>query len=380
MHGSYCPAVPEASPTRVLILSAPIGEGHDLPARFLAAGIEEERPGTHVTIADGLATMGPFVERVIHGGAKFESAWDLWVFDGLYWLITNVPPARWMVGTLGIAFGGRRLRALFDRERPDVIVSTYPGFNDLLGRLRLHRRVAAPLVSAITDLSALRYWSHPGTDVHMIVHAESEEEVRSVAGAATRVITVRGLSDPRFDRARDRAEARRALDLPADDEIVVVSGGGWGVGDLAGAIDEALALQETFVVVLAGRNDGLRATLDERYGDEARVRVLGFTTEIPDLFAAADALVHSTAGLTVLEAIVRGCPPISYGWGRGHIRANNRAYKRFGLAAVAADRTALRAELRRALAQRQEPDAGYARLPSAASVVLAAADDQRHRP
>jgi processive 1,2-diacylglycerol beta-glucosyltransferase len=99
--------------------------------------------------------------------------------------------------------------------------------------------------------------------------------------------------------------------------------------------------------------------------------VWGFTERMSDLLAAADALIHSTAGLTVLEAIVRGCPTISYGWGRAHIRANNEAFQRFGLAEVAIDRSALATALRRALAARPEPNPFLAELPSAASVVLA---------
>ena len=47
--------------SRVLILSAAIGEGHDLPARFLAAGLEAA--GARADIADGLHAMGPFLER-----------------------------------------------------------------------------------------------------------------------------------------------------------------------------------------------------------------------------------------------------------------------------------------------------------------------------
>ena len=65
-----------------------------------------------------------------------------------------------------------------------------------------------------------------------------------------------------------------------------------------------------------------------------------------------------------------GCPTISYGWGRGHIRANNRAYVEHGIAAVARDRDELNRELRRALRQPRSPDGGYARLPVAADVVL----------
>jgi UDP-N-acetylglucosamine:LPS N-acetylglucosamine transferase len=89
-----------------------------------------------------------------------------------------------------------------------------------------------------------------------------------------------------------------------------------------------------------------------------------------DWLAAADVLVHSTAGLTVLEAIVRGCAVVSYGWGHGHVRANNRAYQRLGLAQVARTRPELAAALRRALMERAPSDAGYAGLTSAASAVL----------
>ena len=49
---------------------------------------------------------------------------------------------------------------------------------------------------------------------------------------------------------------------------------------------------------------------------------MGFTDRMGDLMAAADALVHSTAGLTVLEAIIRGCPVSRTAFG-GHVRANN---------------------------------------------------------
>src|SRR5204863_6161692 len=108
--------------------------------------------------------------------------------------------------------------------------------------------------------------------------------------------------------------------------------------------------------VLCGRNEEVRERLALAYGGNDRVRLIGFTDRMSDLLAAADALVHSTAGLTVLEAHVRGCPTISYGWGRAHIRANNKAFARFDLAEVAADRRELAAALRRALERRRPPN------------------------
>jgi UDP-N-acetylglucosamine:LPS N-acetylglucosamine transferase len=97
----------------------------------------------------------------------------------------------------------------------------------------------------------------------------------------------------------------------------------------------------------------------------------GFTDRMGDLLAAADVLIHSTAGLTVLEAQIRGTRVISYGWGAGHIRVNNRAFAQLDMADVARTPAELRESLRRALARGpRPPDRSYERLPHAADEVL----------
>jgi len=315
---------------RILVLSAAIGEGHDLPARCLAAGLRDEAPGAEVRIVDGLAAMSEFLERLAMSGSGFESAWGNRLFDVEHWLLTKLAPTRAFAGWGLETVGGSGLLRLIARERPDAVISTYPGVTEPLGRLRLAGRLGVPVVSAITDLASLRFWAHPGVDLHLVTHPESVEEVRAIAGPAADVVPVRGLNSSAFLEDFDRVVSRARLGLPARARVVVVSGGGWGVGDLAGAIDVVLERPGAHAVVVCGRNDGVRAALAERFAANARVRVLGFTDDLPDLFAAADALIHSTAGLTVLEAYVRGCPTISYGWGRGHIRANNLAFERFG--------------------------------------------------
>ena len=129
------------------------------------------------------------------------------------------------------------------------------------------------------------------------------------------------MTAPAFESALDESSARADLGLPASGGVVIVSGGGWGVGDMEGAIATALELEDiAAIVVLCGRSEALRARLEARFGNEPRVQIWGFTDRMSELMGAADALVHSTAGLTVLEAWIRGCRPISYGWGVGHIR------------------------------------------------------------
>jgi UDP-N-acetylglucosamine:LPS N-acetylglucosamine transferase len=146
---------------------------------------------------------------------------------------------------------------------------------------------------------------------------------------------------------------------------------------MEGAVATALSLPSvSTVVVLCGRSEALKARLGGRFAGEPRVQIWGFTERMSELMGAADALVHSTAGLTVLEAWIRGCRPISYGWGVAHIRLNNRAFARFGIADVAPTRAALRDALERALAAPRMPHPEYGEQPTAASEILRECGDR----
>ncbi len=166
---------------KVLIFSASIGEGHDLPARVLADGILEEEPGAEVEIVDSLALVNPLVRRLVLDSSRFHSKWGNRLFDLSYKLITDVPPTRWFAARLTQWLAARPIRRTVLERDPDVVVSTYPGSTEVLGDLRAKGKIGVPVVSAITDLASLRFWAHRGVDLHLITHPESVEEVLQIA-------------------------------------------------------------------------------------------------------------------------------------------------------------------------------------------------------
>jgi processive 1,2-diacylglycerol beta-glucosyltransferase len=333
-------------------------------------GILAERPDAVVELRDAVAEAGGIVQKLVAQEAPLQKRWLNWFFDLEYWLLFRVAPVRGFITWLGTQISRPIVRRLIAEAQPDVVVSTYPGTSEVLGRMRRGGEVSVPVVSAITDLSALRMWAARGVDLHLITHSESEPEVRGIA-PASRIVWARGMTSPEFDAPVKEDDARAALGLPAAGGVVIVSGGGWGVGDIEGAITTALSVPDVVsVVVLCGRSKALKARLTGRFENEPRVQLWGFTTRMSELMAAADALVHSTAGLTVLEAWIRGCRPISYGWGVAHIRLNNLAYQRFGIADVVPSRGALRAAIQRALTQPRVPHPEYGEQPAAADEIL----------
>lgn len=360
----------EACPRKVLIISADIGAGHDLPARSIAREFKQEDPDAFVAVVNGLPAMGSVATAVLRENSAFMFRWVPWLFDLQYRLFMDFPPTRWFASRLLMHFSKRGLSRLIKAHDPDLVVSTYPGTTQVLGELRRNGQLKVPCYSSITDIAGLRFWAHPGIDLHFISHPESQEEVERIAGPGSvrwsKPPTAPGVLEP-----RSREDARAALELPQDRPVIAVSGGGWGVGDVIGAVEVALRVAEDAeILCLCGRNKQLRERVSDRFAGDPRVRVMGFTNRMGEILASANVLIHSSVGLTVLEALIRGCPVISYGFGYGHVRVSNHALERFGLAQVARSSRELAPAIEQALAQRLEPDPTFAQRPSTAALIL----------
>ena len=172
----------EAPPRKVLIISADIGEGHDLPARAVAREFREEDPDAEVAVVNGLPAMGLILTFLLRENSAFMFRWVPWLFEFQYRMFMQFAPTRWLSIKVLSLLGRRGLMRLIRAYNPDVIVSTYPGVTAVLGELRHKGRLAVPAYSSITDLAGLRFWAHRGIDLHFITHPESAEEVEQIAG------------------------------------------------------------------------------------------------------------------------------------------------------------------------------------------------------
>jgi len=330
----------------VLILSADVGEGHAAAARALADQVRGSRAGVEVEVIDGLAAMGHVLRPVVEDGYRVQLRFMPWTYTLVYWLLEHVAPVRALARTLLCAFGGRPLARRIAEHEPDVVVSTYPAVTVVLARLRRTGQVSCPTVATITDLTGLFFWAQPGIDLHLVMYDESMPSVERIAGPGS-VRRVRPLIKADFLEPRCPTGARQALGLPQEGRMVLVSGGGWGVGDIAGAVEEFVKAPEvSSIVCLAGRNEPLAKRLRTTFAGEPRVHVYGFTDRMPDLLAAADVLVHSTGGVTCLEARAAGTPVVSYGLPVGHARLNTRAMAELDLVRLARDTQELREHVR----------------------------------
>jgi UDP-N-acetylglucosamine:LPS N-acetylglucosamine transferase len=357
----------------VLILSADVGEGHAAAARALKQQLEGCDEPVDVAIIDGLAAMGDTLRSIVADGYRTQLRVAPRSYSGYYWALEHLAPVRWLTKRMLCTLGAGALRRAIQAHDPDVVVSTYPAITVVLSHLRRRRQIDIPTVATITDMTGLFFWAQRGIDTHLVMYEASVADVERIAGRGSAQV-VRPLIAAEFLAPADRTAARAALGLEAARRVVVVSGGGWGVGDLDGAVEQLSSIEDLTVVCVAGRNDDARARLSERFAGCERVTVLGFTDRMADLLAAADVLVHSTGGVTCLEAMARGCPVVSYGLPVGHAKLNTRRMAEHEFLLLADSPKQLVEHVQRGCAARAlhrlAPAAGAA--VDAASVVLAA--------
>lgn len=359
-------------PRHVLILTAPVGEGHLAAARALAEDLEHTDGNADVALIDVLGIFGPILRFLLLDAYRLQLRRSPWIFGLLFAGFLRIKPLR-LLGRAGlVTLGARPLARLIRHAQADIVISTYPAATSVLGYLRRRGRVAGTACATITDLGGICFWAHRGIDLHLVMHESLVADVEREAGPGSACFT-KPLVSRSFAEPVDGGQVRGEFGIPEGSRLVVVSGGGWGVGDLAGATRAALALERTYVISIAGRNDTRERELRAAFADDERVRVLGFTTRMSELLAVADALVHTTGGVTCLEAFARNCPVVSYGAPAGHVRTVSRTMHSLGVATYAQTPTELKVGLETAFAVAPAArPVHYASAPSAASAVLAA--------
>jgi processive 1,2-diacylglycerol beta-glucosyltransferase len=136
-------------------------------------------------------------------------------------------------------------------------------------------------------------------------------------GVPEPLVTVSGIPiDPVFAASKDKRAMRRKHGLEEDRFTILVSAGGFGVGPV-GHLMKALSRREhrARVVAVCGRNEALRSELSgaiRAFPKTSKVAftLLGFTTEMDELMAAADLFVGKPGGLTTSEALAKGLPMV----------------------------------------------------------------------
>ncbi|MBQ9761414.1 MAG: glycosyltransferase [Clostridia bacterium] len=297
---------------KILILSCNTGEGHNTAARAIAERCEAEGHEAQVVDFLGLgrkhssafisnfyirlAKYFPYVFGFFYNAMLLISRTFYIGHSIVYWLNARIAP---------------RLGEYLKQNHFDAVVMTHMFPADAIARLK-HKGVETPLsIMVATDYTCYPFLEEAVCDYYVLAH----EDLMPVY--AKRKIPVEKLCpfgipvSMRFANRPTRQEAREHLEIAQDEPCYLVMGGSMGAGRMKKFAKKLSdTVKEGKILVICGKNERLRAEMEQMLADRKNVRIIGFTTEIPYYMSACDVLYTKPGGLTSTEALVCHTPTV----------------------------------------------------------------------
>ena len=243
-----------------------------------------------------------------------------------------------------------RFAAVFKQEKPDIIISVMPGFNNAINEAAYSLQIPFLLIAPDFDINnyflgmRARSWKHffytlPYNDSLLIEIADKMDLPKPVSFG----IPLR--SD--FYENKDKDNLKKSLKIPTDKPVIMIMMGGAGSPKSRLFVESLLEQSDSplHIIVCVGNNETLRREL--KYNivlpEQISLTVQGYTSDVSDIMAISDILITKPGPVSLCEAFHMGLPVIvdattePLTWEKSHIEF----VERHELGAVLTDAKAL---------------------------------------
>lgn len=302
---------------RVLIFTSSAGTAHDAAAEALEQWLARIDPSIEVTVESILENASGAGRAAVdlYNWIQRHAPW----LHQLYWRLCELED----LTKPGTVLAGRgHIRAVLERVRPDLLISTYPHTNrgHFAFARRVLRRLNQPVrcVICCTEVDGgfgfSRNWVSRQADRFWAITAEVAQEAQRRRTPASRIATLGPLLYPAYHQAEPAP-----LVLAGRPRLVLGTGGN-GANNHVPLLEQLLPYGNALeVVALCGRRPEVRASIEAwaQAHPQLRVQALGFQgpEAMVALYRTAWALVARPGARTATEALVLGCPLIFNGIG-----------------------------------------------------------------
>ena len=295
---------------KILILSAAVGAGHLRAAEALEKEFRRQMPSAEIKNIDVLNYTNPLFRR-LYGKAYIE-------------MVNTMPEVLgWMYDSLDKPWQNERRRLALNKlntqplikflknYQPDLAVCTHFLPAEIISWLRAKKKIDFPQAIVVTDFDAHAMWLCHHYEQYFVALDETRVHLEKL-GIPAEKLTVSGIPiDSVFAETKDKSVMREKYGLAQDKLTIMVSAGGFGVGNIEHLL-LALADLQTPAQILAicGRNEELKAKLEkiavEKLNNErVTFKPVGFTKEMDEYMSASDLIVGKPGGLTTSEALAK---------------------------------------------------------------------------
>ena len=310
--------------SRLLIITAAFGEGHNSAARNLSLAAVEL--GAETRVADPCLLSAPQATAVIQWAYRLVTTHFPLVWEKIYKGTDNCDFSRPNLPLM------RRpesyLQTLVEEYRPDAIISTYPIYPYFLKRHFEETGTHIPVFTVVTDSIEINAsWLRAPTDRFLVTDQATLETMRCWGIPADKLVNTGFPVNPCFSTLTpvppdDPCEPFRVLYF-ATAKKPFIRRHGRAILDASPDVTLTIVMGKNFRA-LQSRARELRAAYP------GRVRLLGWTKKVPSLLNSHHLVIGKAGGATVHEAIAARCPMLIHHLVPGQEEGNLKLLQQLG--------------------------------------------------
>lgn len=302
---------------KILIFYASYGGGHLNAAKSIKECLESDFEDKEIELIDCMKYVNKAVEKVTTDAYKGLAKKAPWVWGKIYSDSQKGPLAH--LSSRSNKIMAIKLLRLLRKELPDLIISTHPFSSQMCSYLKRKGKIQAKIATVMTDFAPHDQWliGHDYTDYFFVANERMKYSLIE-KGIDTQKIFVTGIPlSKRFSQKYDRHEILNNYNLEEGKRNILFFGGGeFGIGkSKTFNIFEALIknFENIQIIAIAGKNEKMKTKFEEiveTLNANKRVKVLGFTNQVPELMNISDLVVTKPGGMTTTESLACNLPII----------------------------------------------------------------------
>jgi len=296
----------------ILILMADYGYGHRSAANAIAQGLQETY-GKDCEVEVVNPMDDPRAPAVLRDG---ENGYNkiVRVAPDLYKLGYDIGDTRVVSGIVKNGFTlmlFNVLREILHTKQPDIIVCTYPTYQEILFAIFTLEKYHIPVITVVTDLATVnRLWFHPVAEL-CVVPTQAVYDLAIKAGLPAEKVKIVGIPvrPELIKENQDKAAIRRSLGWQ-EDLFTVLAIGSQRVEHLYDALWVLNHSGFPFQLIIAAGGDQEFYARCQETEWHVETHIYDFVTEMGTFMRGADCVVGKAGGLTVSESLACGLPLI----------------------------------------------------------------------
>lgn len=295
---------------KILIFYASYGGGHLSAARSIKEYIEEHYTDVETNLVDCVKYVNKSLNKLTTTAYNEMAKKMPWAWGKVYSRSQKGTLAK--ISSTSNKIMALKLNKLLQEYEPDLVISTHPFGSQMCAVLKRKGKINAKIATIMTDYAPHDQWLVESNlvDYFFVAH-DGMKEALIKKGIDEKKVFATGIPlSNKFLKSYNKGETLKSFGLkPNKKTILFFAGGEFGLGK-SKTYDMLKTLVQNFddiqVVAISGRNEKMKKSFEylvKQSHKEDSIKILDYTTQVPELMSISDMVITKPGGLTTTESL-----------------------------------------------------------------------------